>query len=146
MKDEFGIVPLPQVSNTKNYVSAVDWNTRVLMMPAGLSATDQYNAGAVIQAYQYLYDDVINTMEKEFVNRYFCDEKSGANFKLAAAGMKTLPEYLYAQTNETIRAGTYRILWDYVEGKTDAPTKNIEAQKNAVEKALEEINAKIKDN
>lgn len=146
MKDEYGLVPLPQVTNSKNYVSAIDWNTRVLMMPAGLSAKDQYNAGAVIQAYQYLYDSVLDVMEKEYVNRYFCDDKSGANFKLAAAGMKTVPEYLYAQANETIKAGTYRIVWDYVEGKTDSPVKNIEAQKNAVEKALQEINTKIKDN
>lgn len=145
MKDEYGLVPVPQATANKKYASAIDWNARVLMMPAGLSAEDQYNAGAVIQAYQYLYDDVLETMEKEYVNRYFCDEKSGKNFRIAAAGMTTMPEYLYAQINETILSGTYRIFWDYIDGKTTSPSSNIEAQKSAVEKSLEELNAKIKD-
>ena len=146
MKDEYGLVPVPQITNTKNYASAIDWNTRVLMMPAGLSAKDQYNAGAVIQAYQYLYGNVVDALEKEYVNRYFCDSKSGANFKLAAAGMTTKPEYLYAQANETIKSGTYRVFWDYLNVVTNSPSSAIESQKSAVEKSLEEINAKIKDN
>ncbi|MBR6509021.1 MAG: extracellular solute-binding protein [Clostridia bacterium] len=145
MKDDYGIVPVPQTAATKNYKSSIDWNARVLMMPAGLSAKDQYNAGAVMQAYQYLYDNVLKTMETEYVNRYFCDEKSGDNFKIAAAGMTTMPEFLYAQTNETILSGTYRIFWDYFNGKTNSPVSNIEAQKSAVEKSLEELNSKIKD-
>ena len=145
MKDEFGLVPVPQATANKNYSSAIDWNARVLMMPAGLSAEDQYNAGAVIQAYQYLYDDVLDVMEKEYVNRYLCDDKSGDNFRIAAKGMTTMPEYLYSQTNETILSGTYRIFWDYCNGKSNSPSSNIEAQKSAVEKSLEELNTKIKD-
>lgn len=145
MKDEFGLAPSPQVTATKNYVSANDFNCRVLMMPAGLSAQDQYNAGAVIQAYQYLYDDVLDVMEDEYINRYFCDDESGKNWRMAAEKMTTMPQQFYSKADAAIQAGTYRIFWDAFSGKISSPATVIDSQKSAVEKALEDLNAKIKD-
>jgi len=145
MKDEFGIAPAPQVSASKKYVSAIDWNSRVLMMPAGLSAQDQYNAGAVIQAYQYLYEDVLDAMEKEWTNRYLCDEKSAANWRIAANDLTTMPQQLYSQTNESILSGTYRIFWDYFHGKSTSPATNIQSTKSVLDTTLVELNNKIKD-
>ena len=145
MKDEFGVAPAPQVANSKNYVSANDYNCRVLMIPAGLSAEDQYNAGAVIQAYQYLYGNVLDAMEKEYTNRYLRDDKSAKNWRLAADAMTTMPQQLYAQTNESILSGTYRIFWDYYSDKETSPASKIESTKSVLNKALEELNENIKD-
>ena len=145
MKDEFGVAPAPQVANSKNYVSANDYNCRVLMIPAGLSANDQYNAGAVIQAYQYLYTMVLDAMKKEYTNRYLCDAKSADNWRLAADAMTTMPQQLYAQTNESILSGTYRIFWDYFNDKIASPASKIESTKSVLEKALEDLNKNIKD-
>lgn len=145
MEDEFGVAPAPQVANTKNYASANDYNCRALMIPAGLSAKDQYNAGAVIQAYQYLYGNVLDAMEKEYTNRYLCDEKSAKNWRLAADAMTTMPQQLYAQTNESILSGTYRVFWDYYSDKVASPSSKIESTKSVLDKALEELNKNIKD-
>ncbi len=145
MKDEFGIAPPPQVNASEKYVSAIDYNARVLMMPAGLSAQDQYNAGAVIQAYQYLYEDVLDAMEKEWTNRYLCDEKSAANWRITANALTTMPQQLYSQTNESILSGTYRIFWDYFSGKSTSPATSIQSTKSVLDTALAELNKKIKD-
>ena len=72
MADDFGVAPIPQPTATKNYVSSTDYNIGVMMIPAGLSAKDQYNSGAVIQAYAYLLDGYYKDMENEYTNRYFC--------------------------------------------------------------------------
>jgi ABC-type glycerol-3-phosphate transport system substrate-binding protein len=145
MKDEFGVAPAPQVAKTKNYISANDYNCRVLMIPAGLSAKDQYNAGAVIQAYQYLYKNVLDAMEKEYTNRYLRDVESAKNWRLAADIMTTMPQQLYAQTNEAILSGTYRVFWDYYSDKEASPASKIESTKSSLNKALEELNKNIKD-
>ncbi len=145
MKDEFGVAPAPQVTNSKNFISANDYNCRVLMIPAGLSAKDQYNAGAVIQAYQYLYGNVLDAMKKEYTNRYLFDDKSADNWRLAADAMTTMPQQLYSQTNESILSGTYRIFWDYFNDKIASPASKIESTKSALDKALEDLNKNIKD-
>ena len=145
MKDEFGVAPAPQVTNSKNFISANDYNCRVLMIPAGLSAKDQYNAGAVLQAYQYLYGNVLDAMKKEYTNRYLFDDKSADNWRLAADSMTTMPQQLYAQTNESILSGTYRIFWDYFNDKIASPASKIESTKSALDKALEDLNKNIKD-
>ena len=115
------------------------------MIPAGLSAKDQYNAGAVIQAYQYLYKNVLDAMEKEYTNRYLRDVESAKNWRLAADIKTTMPQQLYAQTNEAILSGTYRVFWDYYSDKEASPASKIESTKSSLNKALEELNKNIKD-
>lgn len=145
MKDDFGVVPVPSINGGKDYSSAIDWNSRVLMIPAGLSATDQYNSGAVVQAYQYLYDDVLDEMEKEFVNRYFCDDESGEYWRMAADAMDSHCVQLYAKSDDTINLATYHILWNVFRGDTTSPITEINSKKSSAEKAILDLNNKIKD-
>lgn len=145
MKDEFGLLPSPKVDGAKDYTTVVDGNVAVMMIPAGLSAKDQYNAGAVIQAYNYLYEnDVVSATKKEYVNRYFCDEKSGENWLLAGKQVTSEPNQCYSRISETILAGTERVFWDYI-GKGTSPSAAIESTKVSTQKALDELNQKIKD-
>ena len=145
MKDEFGILPAPKVDGAKDYSASVDWNYNVMMIPAGLSAKDQYNAGAVMQAYMYLYKNVEEAQKKEYVNRYFCDEKSGANWTITKEYGKSQPNQCYAQYTEALLAGTYRVFWDYVNGKVSSVATAVDSRKSAAQKALDDLNTKIKD-
>ena len=114
------------------------------MIPAGLSAKDQYNAGAVIQAYNYLYSSVLETQKKEYVNRYFCDDESGENWLLAVNAAITEPTHCYSRVSETVLSGTERVFWNYIE-KGDSPVTAIESTKGATQIALDELNEMIKD-
>lgn len=145
MKDEFGVVPVPTVNGGKDYSNAIDWNSRVLMIPAGLSAADQYNAGAVLQAYQYLYDDVLDAMQSEYTNRYFCDDESGEYWRKASESMKTHCVQFYADTDNTLKQATYHVFWNVFRGDTTSPTSEIDSKKSGAEKALSDLNNKIKD-
>lgn len=144
MKDEFGVAPPPKVDGAKDYTNAVDGNVGTLMIPAGLSAKDQYNAGAVIQAYNYLFSSVLETQKKEYVNRYFCDDESGENWLLAVGLGTTEPTHCYSRVSEAILSGTERVFWNYIE-KGDSPAAAIESTKGAAQIALDEFNEKIKD-
>ena len=144
MKDEYGYLPTPMVDGQKEYKGAIDWNVGTMMIPAGLSAQDQYNAGAVLQAYLYLYDEIIDTAKKEYVNRYFCDDESGENWQTIIDGITAHPQQCYAKANETILVGTYRVFWNNFS-KSASPVSAIESTKVATQKALDDLNRKIKD-
>ena len=146
MADDFGVAPAPQISGSKKYTSAMNYNCRVMMIPAGLSAKDQYNSGAVMQAFAYLLDDYYKALENEYTNRYFCDKRSGQNWTLADNGMKAQPHQCYASMNEAIKSGTYRVFWDAVNpAKNISAASVIESTKTSVDKELSDLNKKIKD-
>ncbi|MBO4732885.1 MAG: hypothetical protein J5662_00255 [Clostridia bacterium] len=142
MKDDFGLVPSPKVSEDRDYTTAIDLNTRVLMMPAGLSAQDQANAGAFIQAYEYLLSDVVKTSQSEYANRYLRDEKSVKFMKLAQSKLLTDPSAIYGRLSEDIQTGTYRVIWDYLNDSKMTPMASaIESSKSATVKAINDVNA-----
>lgn len=146
MSDDFGVAPAPQIVGSKQYISAMNYNCRVMMIPAGLSSKDQYNAGAVMQAFSYLLDEYFNALESDYTNRYFCDKASAGCWKLADAGMMALPHQSYASMNEAIKAGTYRVFWDAVNpAKRTSPVAVIESTRSSVDKELSDLNKKIKD-
>ena len=144
MNDEFGFVPSPKIDGASSYSSALDWNYKCLMIPAGLSAQEQYNAGAVVQAYMYLMQDIYNVRKNEYVNRYFCDEESGENLILAMKGVTVHPAQCYAKINETILSGTYRVFWNYISDGASVSAA-VESTGSALKKALDELNVRIKD-
>ena len=144
MKDEFGVLPLPKVDGAKSYKNGFDWNFGVAMIPAGLSAKDQYNAGAVLQARLYLEKNVTEAKKKEYVNRYFCDSKSGDNYIIAVNAATAQPNQCYAHYTEALLAGTYRPCWRAIESG-ESLTTAVESTKSAASKALEDLNKKIKD-
>ena len=144
MKDVYGFVPVPKYDGAKTYASALDWNYKALMIPAGLSAEEQYNAGAVVQAYMYLMQDIYEVKKKEYVNRYFCDDKSGENFLIALKGVTVHPAQCYAKINETILTGTYRVFWDYIR-EAKSVSAAVESTDSSLGKALDDLNKKIKD-
>lgn len=142
MKDDFGLVPSPKVSASNSYRSSVDLNCRILMMPAGLSAQDQANAGAFIQAYEYLLTDVIKTNQAECANRYLRDEKSLHYLKIAQNELVTDPSAIYGRLSEDIQTGTYRVIWNYLNDNRITPMASaIEASKSATQKAINDINS-----
>ena len=144
MDDEFGFVPTPKIDGAKKYASALDWNYKGLMVLAGLSAKDQYNAGAVVQAYMYLMQDIPEIRKNEYVNRYFCDDKSGENLLIAMKGVTVHPAQCYAKISETILSGTYRVFWNYVSDGASVSAA-VESTSSSLKKALDELNVRIKD-
>ena len=146
MKDEYGFVPAPKFDGAQSYASALNWNYKSLLVPAGLSAQEQYNAGAVVQAYMYLMQDIYNVKKNEYVNRYFCDSKSGDNFLLALKGVTVHPAQCYAKLNEDgpILKGTYRVFWSHINSGTSV-SASVESSGQALQKALDDLNEKIKD-
>lgn len=141
MKDDYGLVPSPKVSGSKDYTTAIDLNCRVLMVPAGLSAKDQANAGAFIQAYEYLFGDVIKANQSEYGNRYLRDTESLKFLKMASEQLKTDPSAAYGWYSEDILTGTYRVVWNYLNDSLKTPmAAAIESGKNAVMAALNDIN------
>ena len=144
MKDEFGVVPTPKFDDASEYSSSFDWNYKGIMIPAGLSAKDQYNAGAVVQAYMYLMQDIYNVKKNEYNNRYFCDTESGENFIKIVNGVTTHPVQCYAQANEQILTGTYRVFWNYIS-KGASVSAAVESTSSSLKSALNDLNAKIKD-
>ena len=144
MKDEFGFIPTPKFDGANSYSCALDWNYKGIMIPAGQSATDQYNAGVVVQAYMYLMKDIYKTKRNEFVNRYFCDTKSGENFDLVVKGVTVHPAQCYAKMNETVLTGTYRVFWNYISRGVSV-SSSIESTSSSLNKALSDWNTKIKD-
>lgn len=146
MTDDFGVLPIPMVNGSSNYTSALDWNAEVLMIPAGQSSKEQYNAGAVIQAIMSQTDKYVDAMENEFTTRYFCDDESGKNMVLAIEQDKGMVEAIYSSTNDTVLSGTYRPFWDLIDGKVSSVSTQIESTKSNTIKAIEEINTTAKKN
>ncbi len=144
MKDDFGLLPSPKYGSTSNYKSAIDWNCLVVMMPAGLKAQEQANAGAFVQAYEYLLSDVIDASINEAANRYLRDDESKTYLTTSINQMTSTPDQFYAQINEGVLTGTYRVIWDYLGGKNLSMASSIESRKNATIKALNELNKKAK--
>ena len=112
------------------------------MMPAGLSAQDQANAGAFIQAYEYLLTDVIKTNQAECANRYLRDEKSLHYLKIVQNELVTDPSAIYGRLSEDVQTGTYRVIWNYLNDNRITPMASaIEASKSATQKAINDINS-----
>ena len=145
MKDEYGFVPAPKIDGAKNYVSVTNWNYEGLMIPSGLSAQDQYNAGAVVQGYMYLMQDVYKTKKAEFANRYLCDDESSKNFDIVLNTVTSSPELCYAESSTPILNGTYRVFWRYLNGENPSATAGIESTSSALKKELDDIYNKVRD-
>ena len=144
MKDEYGFVPAPKYDGAQKYTSAFDWNYKGIMIPAGLSAKEQYNAGAVVQAYMYLMQGIYDVKKKEYSNRYFFDEQSAKNLITVMDGVTTHPAQCYAKLSETIQTGTYRVFWNHIS-KGASVSAAVESTSSSLKKALDDLNRKIKD-
>lgn len=146
MSDDFGLLPIPMVDGSGNYVSALDWNAGTIMIPAGQSATDQSNAGAAIQAVLSQSDRILSAFKEEYTNRYLCDKKSADNMVLAIKNDHANVEAVFCHINEDVLSGTYRPFWDLLGGRIASVTTAIDQTKSKTVAALNQINATAKKN
>ncbi len=146
MSDEFGLLPIPMVDGASNYNTVLDWNADAIMIPAGQSAKDQYNAGAVVQALLSMQEKNKNGYVSEVKTRYLHDDASEKNMLLAIDSCKANVEAAYCNTNEAILSGTYRPFWNLIDKKISSVVTEIESTKNSTVKAIEELNANAKKN
>ena len=146
MSDEFGLLPIPMVDGSGNYITALDWNAGVMMIPAGQSAKDQRNSGAVMQAILSQTGKILSTCKNEYSNRYLCDKKSADNMVLAIKNDHANPEAVFCNINEDVLSGTYRPFWDLLGGRITSVATAIEQTKAKTVAAINEINATAKKN
>lgn len=146
MTDDFGLLPIPMVDGSSNYDTILDWNADSIMIPAGQSAKDQYNAGAVVQALLSECEKNKTVLIEEYTNRYLCDKKSAANMKVAINATKANVECVYCNTNEALLSGTYRPFWDLMGGKISSAATRINETESATVAAIKEINDRAKKN
>lgn len=143
MEDDFGFLPFPSNKADGKYLSAVNWNVSTFMIPKGLSSKELNNAGSFVQAYDYLAQDVIKSINDDYTARYFRDDQSGKNFTVAADGQKLTMAQSIGNTNEAILTGTYRVLWNLI-AKGTSPSTAIQSSKKAAITAINELMKKIK--
>lgn len=145
MEDDFGFLPFPTAKEGGEYKAAVNWNTTVLLIPKGLDKTGLANSGSFLQAYSYMCQDVNQSTVEDYSSRYFRDDESGENFKIAAAGQKITLSQGIAVGNEPILCGTYRVMWDLYNTSLQTPVvSHIQETKSAAVKAIDELMAKLK--
>ena len=92
----------------------------------------------------YLMQDIYKVKKNEYVNRYLCDAKSGENFDTVIRNVSAQPAQCYAEINETVLSGTYRVFWNYIAEGTSVSAA-VESTSSSLKKALDDLNTKIKD-
>ena len=144
MKDDFGLVPMPNTaSGSKTYKSEFNWNYYVCMISSNLSKDKKNNAGAFLQAYSYLYDkQVLQTTISEYENRCFCDEESADMFDIAISGMQATTSQFFTMYDDAIQNATTRAMYNYFNGESSL-AEGIEKFKQAAITSLNDINAKL---
>ena len=140
MKDDFGVVPYPHGDNQKNYSVATNWNCQTMLLPASLDKERAKVAGAYLQAYNYLVQDIIKDKYEEWGIRYLRDDQSVDNLWTGYACQVTTMANA-ASAGTAIQEGTYRACYSAAE---KSPATTIQENKNAAIKAIEDINKKLK--
>lgn len=143
MKDDFGILPFPLGEGQTEYSVPTNWNTDVWCIPACIGKDRKENAGAFLQAYMLLCDDIlIPAIFDEYKLRYCRDNESKDNLLIGYRAQYTTPANAVANDG-AIQAGTYKVCYEAAKG-TATPATLIAQNKSISIKALADLNSKLK--
>ncbi len=143
MDTDFGFVPFPTVDG--KYETPINWNFTSIAIPSGLSKTETYNAGALLQAFCYLEKNVVETKYQEFGIRYFRDDESLKFLKISNESQKLPMASVLATTSyHATHQATYTVLYQCIPDTEKSITSLVSANKDAAQKQLDEIVAKFK--
>lgn len=143
MDTDFGFVPFPTVDG--KYETPINWNFTSIAIPSGLSETETYNAGALLQAFCYLEKNVVETKYQEFGIRYFRDDESLKFLKISNESQKLPMASVLATTSyHAAHQATYTVLYQCIPDTEKSITSLVSANKDAAQKQLDEIVAKFK--
>ncbi len=145
MKDDFGILPFPLGDGQKEYSVCTNWNTGIFAIPKCVPKKNNAlnNAGAFLQAYMEVSQDVVEAMFNEYRLRYCRDDESKDNLMTGYKAQFTTPSAAVAN-DEAVKMGTYRVCYDMGSGK-DANT-TLSANKGISIKAIKDLNDKLAAN
>ena len=142
MDDEFGLVPYP-TENSDKYSLPVNWNFGTIMIPSNLKSDQVKDAGAFLQAYCYLANNVINVKYDEWQSRYLCDDQSRKNLDICYKAVRITPAIVVGNSSlQTIYNGTYKVCYQHANGE-DASTI-IQSTAKAAQTGISDLNAKFK--
>lgn len=141
MKDDFGVLPYPMGDSAKDYSVASNWCSYALLLPSSLDSARAKTAGAFLQAYCYLAQDVVETMYDEYTLRYCRDEKSTESMWIGLNSQVTTAANAVCG-DASIKMGTYRVLNDLCASGAD-PATGIAANKGISITALKDLNDRL---
>ena len=142
MKDDFGVLPFPLGDGQSEYSVCTNWNCMTFGIPACVPEKDDKlkNAGAFLQAYMEVAQDVVAAQFDEYTLRYCRDEESKENLMIGYTAQVTTPSAAVAG-DEAVKMGTYRVCYD-TPGK--APATTVAANKGISIQALKDLNDQLK--
>ena len=142
MKDDFGILPYPCGDGQTEYSVCTNWNCTALAIPACVPKKDNKlkNAGAFLQAYMLVMEDVVDAKFDEYKLRYCRDDESKENLLIGYRAQVTTASAATAN-DEAIKMGTYRVCYD---ASGTSPATTVAANKGISIKAIADLNAKLK--
>ena len=143
MDDEFGVVPYPAKDGSSKYSMPVNWNFNSLMIPSSLNDKQTKDAGAFLQAYCYVAQDVKKAKYDEYMSRYLCDKQSRNNLDTCYDAMRlTVSAVICNNSLPDIFNGTYKVLYASASGE-NASTLIQSTSKVAIA-GIEDLNKKFK--
>ena len=142
MKDDFGILPYPMGDGQKEYSVCTNWNVGTFAIPASVPKKDNKlkNAGAFLQAYMYVAQDVVAAQFDEYSLRYCRDSQSKENLMIGYEAQYTTPSAAVAN-DDAVKMGTYRVCYD---AASKAPATTVAANKSISIQAIKDLNEKLK--
>ena len=143
MDDEFGLAPYPTKDGGSTYSLPANWNFDTIFIPSNLKGDQVKNAGAFLQAYCYLANDVIKTKYNEYQSRYLCDDQSRTNLDVCYKAVRITPSAVIGNSSLTdIFNGTYMVCYKHASGENISTL--IQSTAKAAETGVKELNEKFK--
>lgn len=143
MDDEFGLVPYPTKDGNSTYSLPANWNFGTIFIPSNLKADQAKEAGAFLQAYCYLANDVIKTKYNEYQSRYLCDNQSRNNLDICYRAVRITAVSVVGNSSlQDIFNGTYMVCYKHSSGENISTL--IQSTSNAAESGIRELNEKFK--
>lgn len=144
MDDDFGLIPFPHGDSATKYMSNVDWNSTVIMVPKVLNKTELDNAGHFLEAFAYLSQETAKAIRQEYADRHFRDDESSDMLSLIEANLKMdAAQILGGASIWPIAEGTFRVLYEATDGGKN-PQEVVDANKKAAITELKKLLEKIK--
>ncbi len=144
MEDDFGLIPFPHSDSANKYVSNIDWNARVIMVPRNIKGQELENTGKFLEAFAYLAQDTSKAIKKEYEDRHFRDDESGEMLSLIESNLKLDAAQIFGGSSFwSIHEGTFRVFYSAIDENKN-PQSVVDANKNAAIEELKKQLAKIK--
>ena len=143
MDDEFGVVPYPTKDGGTKYSIPANWNFNTIIIPSNLNSKQASDAGAFVQAYCYLANNVVDATYNEYNSRYLCDEQSRKNLDICYNAVRITPASVIGNSSlQDIYNGTYKVCYSHYHGENISTL--IQSTANAAKSGVNELNAKFK--